>query len=91
MATDAWKQTAGLVGIGAAACAACCEAPIIGVLAAVGFVTTMAYLTVGVIGLAVALPLGVWVHRRRRRPMTCVGGTGPTPVAIGSGPPPPSD
>ena len=64
MATDAAKHGAGLVGIGAAACAACCAGPIIGVLAAAGFVTALAYVTVGLIGLA---------HRRaagRRDPPT---------------------
>ena len=89
MATDTAKQNLGLVGIGAAACAACCAGPIIGVLAAAGLLAAVVYLTVGVIGLAVALPL-LWIHRRRRRPTTCDGGTEPTPVMIGSGPAPPS-
>jgi len=91
MATEAAKRGAGLVGIGAAACAACCAGPIIGVLAAAGLLTALAYLTVGLIGLAVAVPLAVWILRRRRRPTTSGGAIGPTPIAISAGSPPRSD
>ena len=51
MAADATKQGAGLLGIGAAVCAACCAGPIIGVLAAAGLLTVAAYIVTGLAGL----------------------------------------
>ena len=84
MASDGTKQGAGLVGIGAAACAACCAGPIFGVIAAAGLLTAAAYLTAGLIGLAGAVPLGVWVHRRRKARTRCVSSNEPTPVELSS-------
>jgi len=86
LASDVTKQGAGLVGVGAAACAACCAGPILGVLAAAGLLTAAAYITAGLIGLAVVVPLAVWIHRRRQARPSCAADTGHTALELGSKP-----
>lgn len=76
------KDEAAIVGVGAAACAACCAGPILGFLAAIGLGTAVGFAIFGVaaivIGAAVTLLL---VRRRRRRPAgACVPTTGPVAV-----------
>jgi hypothetical protein len=88
MATDEAKKGAGILGLGAAACAACCAGPILGVIAAAGFLTAAAYVAVGVIGLAIAVPFAVWTIRRRRAKAACEVPPSPTPVEMGSRPAP---
>lgn len=88
MATDEAKKGAGILGLGAAACAACCAGPILGVIAAAGFLTVAAYVALGIIGLAIAIPLAVWTIRRKRVRPACEVPTSPTPVEIGSRPAP---
>jgi hypothetical protein len=86
MASDGTKQGAGLLGVGAAACAACCAGPIFGVLAAAGLLTAAAYITAGLVGLAVAVPFGVWAYRRRKNRTACAAETEPAHVEIGTKP-----
>jgi hypothetical protein len=75
------KQGAGILGLGAAACVACCAGPIIafvGGIAAVGAIGTM---FVGLSALLVAaIAIAVVLVVRRRRPAACT--TSSTPVAV---------
>ena len=82
MTSDTTKQGAGLVGVGAAACAACCAGPLFGVLAAAGLLTAAAYITAGLVGLAVVMPLTVWTIRRRGQRDQCAVRTGPAAVEL---------
>ena len=75
------KETAAIVGVGAAASAACCAAPILGFLTAIGLGTVAGVALFGTIGLAVAaIALLIVVRRRRRQVTACVSTT--TPVAV---------
>jgi hypothetical protein len=60
------REGLGLLGLGAAACAACCAAPILGFLAAVGIGTILGLAAFGSVGLFVAVPIAAAVIRRRR-------------------------
>ena len=72
MSTKPRRDGATAVGIGVAACAACCAGPILGVLGAIGLGTTVGVLLFGVAGLAIAaIGLAVLVHRRRRTSTAC--------------------
>jgi hypothetical protein len=82
MTSDTTKQGAGLVGVGAAACAACCAGPLFGVLAAAGLLAAAAYITAGLVGLAVVVPLTVWAIRRRGQRDQCAVRTGPAAVEL---------
>ncbi len=75
----AWRDGAGFLGLGLAACAVCCAGPLLGVLGAVGLGAVLAVVAgsavgIGVLGV-VAAPLVA--RRRRRRP------AGPVPVSLG--------
>ena len=75
------KETAAIVGVGAAACAACCAAPILGFLTAIGLGTVAGVALFGTIGLAVAgIGLLIIVRRHRRQMTACVSTTNPVPV-----------
>jgi hypothetical protein len=66
------KNDAALVGVAAVACVACCAAPILGVLAAVGLGTVAGVALWGVGALVVGLlVLGVLVRRRRVSAVGC--------------------
>lgn len=66
------KANATIVGVGAAACVACCAAPIIGFVAAIGIGTAAGFALFGTISLvAGALAVAFVVHRRRRREAIC--------------------
>jgi hypothetical protein len=73
----------GVLGVGAAACAACCAGPILGFLAATGIASVLGAAVFGIVGLVVVLAVAVVVHvrRRRRRPACATPtSTGPAPV-----------
>jgi mercuric ion transport protein len=71
------KENATILGVGVAACAACCAGPILGVLAAIGLGTAAGFLLVGTVALVVgAAVIALVVLRRRRRTADC------TPMAI---------
>ena len=80
------KDGVGVVGIGVAACAACCAGPILGFVAATGLYTVAGVAAVGAAGLLVLVPAGVWWHRRRRRAAACAAADEPVPVEIGRRP-----
>ena len=60
------RQTIALVGVGAAACAACCAGPILGVLAAIGLGTAIGAVFFGVAAIAIGgLVAAAFVAHRR--------------------------
>jgi hypothetical protein len=61
------KENAVLVGVGAAACAVCCAGPILGFLAAIGVGAAFGFALFGLVGLVVAVLVGVVLDRRRRQ------------------------
>ena len=64
------------LGVGVAACAACCAGPIAGFLAAIGLGTVVGVAVFGIIGLLIAvLAIPVLIRHRRRR-----GGAPPVPA-----------
>jgi len=67
------KESAALVGVGAAACAVCCAGPILGFLVAIGLGTALGVAIWGVGALIVGAVAAVFVVvRRRRRAAACV-------------------
>jgi 4-amino-4-deoxy-L-arabinose transferase-like glycosyltransferase len=83
------KQGVGLMGVGAAACVACCAGPIVGFLAATGIATALGALVFGVVALAVVVPLaGALWWRRRQRQRACASPVGPAPATLRRGSPP---
>lgn len=87
-----------LLGAGAAACAVCCAAPVIGLLGLAGagatatFATFVFAGTVFAIVVGVAAVAGVLMRRRAQRAAVLSGGscenapTGPVPVELTRGP-----
>ena len=67
------KDSAALVGVGAAACAVCCAGPILGFLVAIGLGTALGVAIWGVGALIVGAVVAVFVlvRRRRRRAVAC--------------------
>lgn len=61
-----------IVGVGLAACAACCAGPILGVVAALGIGTAAGFVLFGVLTLAIgATVIAALVFRRRRAAKRC--------------------
>jgi len=72
-----------MIGVGAAACAACCAGPILGFLGAVGLGTISGVLLFGVAGtLVAAVGIAALTLRRRRRGTACATGRGAVAVAM---------
>jgi len=63
---SAKKENATILGVGVAACAACCAGPILGVLAAIGLGTAAGFLLVGTVALFVGAAVIALVVLRRR-------------------------
>lgn len=81
------KKPFGVLGVGAAACAACCAGPILAFLAAAGMFTAAGVALFGVFGLVVLVPAVAWHLRRRRRTTACTAPTaGPVAVELGNRP-----
>jgi hypothetical protein len=76
----ATKKPFGILGIGAAACVACCAGPILGFVAATGLVTAGGLALFGTIGLLAAIPGIALIARRRRQPTMCVPSDEPVAV-----------
>ena len=76
------KQDLALVGAGAAACAVCCAAPILGFFAAIGLGTVLAVAVFGTVGLCIAAVGIIVLMRRRRRRATGCGDVGDHPVDL---------
>lgn len=64
------KERIALVGVGAAACAACCAGPIVGFLAAIGIGTAAGFALFGSLALLVGVAVTAFVLLRRRRRAT---------------------
>lgn len=66
------REGLGVLGFGAAACAACCVGPILGFLAAIGVGTVLGVAIFGLAGLMIAaLAIPLVVRRRRQRADAC--------------------
>ena len=72
-----------VLGIGVAACLACCAGPILFVLGGLGIAGIASTLLVGAVGLLItALAVAGFLRFRRRRPATCeAGGNGRVEVS----------
>jgi hypothetical protein len=77
------REGLGILGVGAAACAACCVGPILGFLAAIGLTTAAGVAVFGVVGLVLLVPGALWLLRRRRQQAACAVPEGPVPVELG--------
>ena len=84
MADRTTKQGAGILGVGAAACVACCAPPVLAFLAAASVGTLIGVALLGVLGLAVAVVavLAYTHHHRARRNVA----DSPIPVSLGRKP-----
>ena len=60
------KRAGAIIGVGTAACVACCAGPILGLLASIGIATVAGVLVFGLAGLLVAVA-GVFAVSHRRR------------------------
>ena len=65
------RDSATIVGIGAAACAVCCAGPIVGFLAAIGLGTVAGVAAFGLITVVVGAGVAILVIVRRRRIAAC--------------------
>lgn len=71
------RSRAGVLGLGAAACAACCAGPILGALGAIGMASTVGYVMAGAVAvLAGSAGAAALIVRRRRRRSGCAARTG---------------
>jgi len=66
------REGAAVVGVGVAACAVCCAAPIGGFLAAIGLGTAVGIAVFGTIALVLGLLAVLVLLVRRRRASTCL-------------------
>lgn len=82
------QESATIVGVGVAACAACCTAPILGVLAAIGLGTAAGFFLIGAIAFLIgtALLSVVVLHRRRRATLCQPLTPGAVPIDLGERP-----
>lgn len=65
---SAKQENGAIVGVGIAACAACCAGPILGVLAAIGLGTAAGVALFGVVAVVIgAVAAGIVLVRRRRK------------------------
>ena len=80
MTTSDAKTGLGVVGAGAAACAACCAGPILGFVAASGIASLLGAVVFGAVGLLVVLAVAALLRRRRRGPQA--GRCGPTSGSV---------
>ena len=77
------KENASILGIGVAACAACCAGPILGVLAAIGLGTAAGFALFGTIAIVVGAAIMASVVIRRRRPVQeCSSSESSVPVPV---------
>jgi hypothetical protein len=81
-ATETKKTGFSVLGLGAAACAACCAASMVGLLAATGLFTVAGIATFGLAGLLVLIPAALW-WTRRRQARTCAVLDEPVSVELG--------
>lgn len=77
------KDGVAIVGVGVAACAACCAGPIIGFVAALGLGAAVGFALFGALGLVAAVVAVILVRRLRRRQVAC----GPAEQIVSIDPP----
>jgi hypothetical protein len=81
MESPSHKASLGVLGAGAAACAACCAGPILGFLAATGIASVLGAVAFGAAGLLVVLAVAAVLYQRRRRTARqCASATGVVPL-----------
>jgi hypothetical protein len=79
---EARKDGFGVIGMGAAACVACCAGPIVAILGGLGLAGLVSTLFIGTAGLVIAAAaLAALLVARRRRNDCPVSDDSPTPVA----------
>lgn len=84
MADGSAEQRFGAIGVGAAACIACCTPPIVGFLAAASIGTLFAVALFGAVGLSVAaIVLVAYLRRRGARTGVVRNEARPVRVALG--------
>lgn len=82
--TTKTRKPLSILGLGAAACVACCAGPILAFLAATGLFAAAGTARYGAAGLLALVPAAIWYARRRRRAITCaVADDRPMPVTVG--------
>lgn len=86
MSRDKVRSGFSVVGLGAAACLACCAGPIVAFLAATGLFTIAGVATFGLVGLIALMPAAVWWGRRRRLSAGCTVPDEPVIVPLGRRP-----
>lgn len=81
--SDARRQGFSIVGIGAAACVACCAGPILALLGGMSLAGLASTLVIGTAGVVIAVTAlaGILGVRRRRVTAACQT-TSPDPVAV---------
>ncbi|MCU1368712.1 MAG: hypothetical protein JWL72_1663 [Ilumatobacteraceae bacterium] len=82
---SAKKDSVAIVGVGAAACAACCAGPTLGFLAAIGLGTAAGIAVFGFAALLVGAVAAATMagRRRRRRKVACAAAVSvPQPVEL---------
>jgi len=80
---NARRENAAIVGVGVAACAACCAGPILGVLAAIGLGTAAGFALFGTIAILIgAAAIAVVLGRRRRRTAICLPADAAAPIPV---------
>ena len=80
---SAKKENGAILGVGVAACAACCAGPILGVLAAIGLGTAAGFALFGTIAIVVGAAIMAFVViRRRRRAQACSSSDSSVPVPV---------
>lgn len=81
--TSPARAGAGLLGVGAAACVACCAGPVLGALSAIGIASAAGYLLAGSAALVVGVVAAAGVvYRRRVRQRTECSTRPASPVAF---------
>ena len=78
-----------VLGVGAAACVACCAAPLAAVFTAIGLGTVAGFALFGVLALAIGavVAVGVGLRQRRRNTSMCEATSDPVAVTLGRGTP----
>ncbi len=82
---SAKKENASIVGVGVAACAACCAGPILGFLAAIGLGTAAGLALFGAVAILIGGTATLFVlarHRRRTTACSSVDAATSVPVAL---------
>ena len=81
--TSAKRESLGIIGIGAAACVACCAGPILAFLSGLTIAGVSSTLVIGVAGLGLAaVAAAAWLILRRRGRHGCADAPTSEPVQV---------